>query len=494
MNRIRYFLMTLLIAGPFFVSPSAQQEPNNCALVVGGQGFYISGGTGGFTLKPNYITNFSEIKELLSNAVYQPRFDEPVAIIIADDFRTDGNPDPLSSAATAGTEAGLAKLKIRHGEAVFAHISEVLAATGYFGQPTTTGNQTTWKSSQGTSVTVIKVDVGNYDTARIANELQAVYNGLIRTQIRRVVFNFSFVVLPCALVRGDGGQDDISYETYVDKLDAQTSGSAVNIFQQYISDVSGSKDLAKINAWIADQIRNMRLSNDPLWLFIRRSLDGTTPTEGMVSFISSSGNHGPIFKFSLYPGAWPEVINVSATEGGRMWSEASPGEVTMPGAWYRLPGSSVYYAGTSFAAPVFSTLAALALSNQPIECPFNVTESAPLMARLPAIRNVPSHESVVNRDCPNPKLEWSDLSRHNFSLMLPDTMKLDPSGQVESTNMDLPFWGLENGAVLLYNSQGDPAVRLTNAIFGSPNQLTLLQGLFLPGSGKTGTADLKVVP
>lgn len=99
---------------------------------------------------------------------------------------------------------------------------------------------------------------------------------------------------------------------------------------------------------------NRQMERDPLRDFL------ANPPH-LIMPVAASGNFKQTLPF--YPARWPEVISVSADEGDdlRFWLNSNNGEVTVPGAWH-LFSDDIYRAGTSFAAPVLSTLIALDLT------------------------------------------------------------------------------------------------------------------------------------
>ncbi len=107
---------------------------------------------------------------------------------------------------------------------------------------------------------------------------------------------------------------------------------------------------------------NARLQSDPLRDFLRQ-----TTRDRIVIPVASSGNFKQRQPF--FPARWPEVISVSANEGNdlRFWLQSNNGAVSVPGAWF-LFDDGEYRAGTSFAAPVVSTLIAIDLTQAEPQC------------------------------------------------------------------------------------------------------------------------------
>ncbi|GIK63108.1 MAG: hypothetical protein BroJett018_09020 [Chloroflexota bacterium] len=90
--------------------------------------------------------------------------------------------------------------------------------------------------------------------------------------------------------------------------------------------------------------------------------------------VGASGNYRPwLFAQPLTPAAWPEVVAVGGTLGnyGNLWRFSHDGNVLAPAAGYPI-GDNTYIAGTSFAAPFASMVAAQWLT-YPNACNFNGT-------------------------------------------------------------------------------------------------------------------------
>jgi hypothetical protein len=124
---------------------------------------------------------------------------------------------------------------------------------------------------------------------------------------------------------------------------------------------------------VARLFNNPRLQNDPLRDFLRQSR-----RELIIIPVASAGNFKQRQPF--YPARWPEVISVSANEGNnlRFWLHSNNGDVSAPGAWFLLEDEQ-YRAGTSFAAPVVSVLVALDLTQSEPSC--GLQGNRPALAR-----------------------------------------------------------------------------------------------------------------
>jgi hypothetical protein len=108
---------------------------------------------------------------------------------------------------------------------------------------------------------------------------------------------------------------------------------------------------------------------------------------------------------SVIPGAWPEVVSISASLGNTTdrWASSSNGEIMTHGAWYLFSDGN-YRAGTSFAAPAASVLIAQYLSTHDLStCTFR--EGVPLFADYsfsPAVENYGDRpfSDLVGEYCP----------------------------------------------------------------------------------------------
>lgn len=110
------------------------------------------------------------------------------------------------------------------------------------------------------------------------------------------------------------------------------------------------------------------VTNDPnlgpfrTFLQQKLALSGNPTQPEQHVAVASAGNYRPWLGGNpLAPAAWPETIAVGATlnDTNIAWSFSQDGTVLAPGAGYPLfaiSGANSYGAGTSFAAPIFSTL------------------------------------------------------------------------------------------------------------------------------------------
>lgn len=108
------------------------------------------------------------------------------------------------------------------------------------------------------------------------------------------------------------------------------------------------------------------------------------------------------------PAKWPSVIAVGAYlgEGTKLWEFSQDGQVFAPGAWYHyLPFDKAYRAGTSFSAPVVSTMLSLPFTHPTpdLACQYNGEYNLPLADAIPLYdkqANMPTWDGL---DCVFPR-------------------------------------------------------------------------------------------
>ncbi|MCU0496676.1 MAG: S8/S53 family peptidase [Anaerolineae bacterium] len=119
-----------------------------------------------------------------------------------------------------------------------------------------------------------------------------------------------------------------------------------------------------------------------------------TSNGGVIIPIAASGNYADYFPSGpLEPAALPQVIAVGATMGmgTTEWAYSQPAHILAPGAWYDLNRADAYVAGTSFAAPHVSMIAAI-YAAYPGACTFSVNG---LGDTLPPLVNQSYVETVL---------------------------------------------------------------------------------------------------
>lgn len=356
---------------------------DNCAISLNGQSYYISGGGGGLTTDPSKIeprwmqADWGQITNLVTNYTSAITPSQKVAILIADDFRGRAPEEVLGNNPNEGslTAAGIApRNRISHGQLVYEHIYNLLRRMGYQLQTETGAPQLSseWMTSNSTLLRVMQIDSAGlpdgpaYKTNLIEAHVETAIKALRTQDFSRFVVNMSFSILPCDTV------DEF-------EQDFVRAGKTFDDYKEFLKKDRGITDFGN---WLNDQVKRVLDigPDDALAAFIAGSND--------IVFISSAGNFGdiidkaqpPIRNFRFYPGAWEGVINVSGLEGDPQsliwWPFSNLGEIKLPAAWFQYldqngtpTPTAYYYAGTSFAAPIMSVIAALYETN----CPFDNT-------------------------------------------------------------------------------------------------------------------------
>jgi hypothetical protein len=364
-----------------FAQGQRGQGRNNCPVTsdqILGQAFASTAGaegeTGGDGLTPegeDIETNDLAMDAvwIMENLPYSAVGQERVAILVMDDFSSEPDAEVLS-----------------HGWLVY----EVFEALIEHLPP---------EAAEAISLATVNIaDQAGFSADLIVPRLQETLDELAGEGIERFVLNMSFVFIPCedrsrgfdfndfrerrsqqptrSLIEETGGNRDYALSLLADsrvahiqsnRLDTNVEGrlapqaEARSRLEQERStperprpvppgrgEVPGfqARELAVLRLF-----ENRQLEQDPLRDFLAE-------TPYLLVPVASAGNFKQQEPF--YPARWPEVISVSADEGNglRFWLNSNDGEVTVPGAWH-LFSDDVYRAGTSFAAPVLSTLLAL---------------------------------------------------------------------------------------------------------------------------------------
>lgn len=309
----------------------------------------------------------AESEWILENLQYSESGGLPVAILIVDDFSSDGTEDEDEP--------------VSHGWLVY----EVFTQLHDLLEP-----------EIAEKIILEQVDISGesgYRSDLVVAALTDTIDRLSEEGVQRFVINMSFVILPCvdeelnfdfdefiaqrrddpdhSIVEAVGNDPAYvrsllrdSRVTYVDETGLSTDEAPERERGRSAQDQPGGQGGPP--QFVEDQLRILRLlrrsqlQSDPLRDFFRNSRELIIP-------VASSGNFKG--REPLFPARWSEVLSVSATEGNdlRFWTHSNNADVTVPGAWY-LFEDEVYRAGTSFAAPVVSLLLAVDLTQQDPTC------------------------------------------------------------------------------------------------------------------------------
>lgn len=362
----------------------------NCALtpeLILGQAYSGTAGAVGETGNDGLTPEGEDIEAgrlaadsqwIINNLIYANPGTESAAILIVDDFSSDGTGEIPTS----------------HGWLVwqvFQQLYELL--------PQEVASQITLRR-------VNIADEAGYRSDLILPEIQSAIEELSSQGVSRYVLNMSFVFIPCAdealrfnfadfvevrrnnpersLVEHLGGnpqnvrailQDSrIGYieETGLTGIEEEAPRSQAlpsaprqtqpgEVLAVPPTPGGARPDFRAQDMRILTLFDKASLASDPLRDFIRQSKDL------LIVPVAASGNFKQRRPF--YPARWPEVISVSANEGNdlRFWLHSNNGDVSVPGAWFNFEDNQ-YRAGTSFAAPVVSVLIAVDLTQADPSC------------------------------------------------------------------------------------------------------------------------------
>jgi hypothetical protein len=367
----------------------------NCALTpdqILGQAFSGTAGASGETSDSGLTPEGENIETdqlatsadwITSNLLYATLGTESVAILVIDDFSSDGSGSVPAS----------------HGWLVWQVFQQL------FGKlPQEAVNRIVFQQ-------VDIADQQGYRSDLILPALQAAVQKLSGQGIKRFVLNMSFVFIPCtdkdlgfnisdflksrqntpgrSLIEQIGDDPQYVRSVLKDSRIGYIDDTSFAPFDQSASRGSQRLSAAALTTLIpptpsatqpgfrAKDLRvlklfnNSKLQSDPLRDFLRQQRDL------MIVPVASSGNFKQRKPF--YPARWPEVISVSANEGNnlRFWLHSNNGDVSVPGAWF-LFDDGQYRAGTSFAAPVVSLLIAVDLTQSTPKC--SVRGNTPVLA------------------------------------------------------------------------------------------------------------------
>lgn len=291
--------------------------------------------------------------------------DPQVVVIVADDFSgqaldeldteqydSDANcAVSLESQAFAIRGVAADPIEALHGDLVFAQLDALIDA-----------------SSASDAIELVEVDIQGLTTDTVATRIQ---DAIDANPAEHHVINMSFVIIPCDYVTAFA---DLEAQL----MDARESGNPGNyrsLFQRSV--VFYDDTVFPVMSQRAQEETDL----DPLQSLF-------TDLRGSVIPVASAGNFGLDFPF--WPGAWGQVISVSASDGtgyaapaawdkkddspllgaeninpGRTVRISNYGEVMMPGEYEVDEGM---LSGTSFAAPRLSAALALYLAESGAYC------------------------------------------------------------------------------------------------------------------------------
>lgn len=417
MNRLLIAANMLVVLLTVFVLGTVAQEeqPCNCVVEVqncavpltslNGQGYQLSGVTGGLTLD----TSVAAVDPLgwISGSV---NVTENTAILVIDSFRTDTTidatftiPEDVSLLTTdAELEAAYTNGQLAHGKLVFNHISALIQ--GALGSDLVDRDEdsVTWETGLGKLLTVQMVDALNYgapaNTSDVANHILSAITDLQGDSFVRFILNMSFAVLPCnianAYAAAQSNDPTLLFDEYIMSLD----GAETFYYEQFITPVeslfnpdplhyvigqcgiaptldeeNSLSEGAESTPEAVGEIYDLPPGIDGLF-----DLYGSLPCgKNSLHFVGSAGNSRLPYPF--YPAAYPQVDSVSAGDGNPMSLSSYSNynaDMGLAGGWFRLFAFTdppvddvtmvelpIFYRGTSFSGPVRSVCLALNISS-----------------------------------------------------------------------------------------------------------------------------------
>lgn len=338
--------------GVVTLDPGDIPEEGNCAITLEGQDFITSGAEGAFVSELPELSipiEADAVRDLINESMPESVSlgVEPVAILIVDDF---GGNDPSEEGAFDSMDLS-SETEFPHGALVKQHTQRLLEAF----------NKN--RVVPANNITVHEVDIGDFATNSIVGGIRDTITRLAGpgSEIKRFVVNMSFTLLPCLTVKG--------YLTWELEYEGEDEG-----FRTYFADVTGDNTVQGWHNFMAEQLAQVA-GDEPMMGCLDRNRSTCTENIEFIVFVAAAGNFGDKFSYLLFPGAWPEVVSVSGQvfDGSTPWLRwpfSNNGEVIAPAAWYGYSSPSTtpdvepaaFYAGTSFAAPVASIVAALHLA------------------------------------------------------------------------------------------------------------------------------------
>lgn len=334
-------------------------------LHVNGSGLHVNGSAGGLivgsvsdfalpvTIGSSLETTFFTNDSLANNT----------AVLVVDDF--DGGVYELDKEVFYLKQLDdylfgqlKADRKYSHGALVAYQVNQLIKGTGKYTlvQPFTGGTAIWEDQNSGHHLVVKAVDTGLADTTTIAaatvQALDEVSGGVGTGGISvngPVAINMSFALIQCEILW--------DFEWAV-------THRGINYFEDYMKALWLNNPQSKLDydTFVKAVIDATNEPADPLLHLIQNPLDGAAKHV----YVAASGNYG--LDYGMYPANWPGVVSVSGSDARapyrREESYFNQGEVLNIGSWFNLLGpgakpTAVYYAGTSFTAPIISMFSAV---------------------------------------------------------------------------------------------------------------------------------------
>jgi hypothetical protein len=321
-----------------------------------GQALHASGSTGGlFPYREGQVYRDSSAFSMLLSSNRDvdviralEQTSDAVVILVLDDFRiTEGSSETYrinDADLTTSTDAASFIKRVSHGSMVMAHINALIRDTGKYTLLGTSSNgeRTLWMRGN-KHLDVVGVQLpGQTKDGYVLFDADTIGPALDTDGYSSVVVNMSWVILPCLNV--------------VDFYAYWRSGDPSPTFNDYLAEL-------RTQGWDSPESFAPETPGGD-WLQRGDAI-------GNVTFVASAGNQA--LHFELYPAAFSDVISVGALDADD-YSNAA--QVKATGGWFPLsylccdgatislpvsdlPSEGLAYAGTSYAAPSMSVLAAI---------------------------------------------------------------------------------------------------------------------------------------
>lgn len=363
------------------------EEGENCALPIAslnGQGYSVSGVTGGLTTSP-VAGRFARDPRGIFSSTTSVR--SAVAILVIDEFDSQilGGYTILPSifSITSDEDLGIVVESgdFPHGVQVFNHINALLdgslSSQGY--APSLQVDKVVW-SDGSNQVAVQMVDALHYGQAQldptvaVRDAVADAITQLASDGYTDFVLNMSFAVIPCEVVAHyQASQANFpSFEDY--SLELELSGFSIDqLVSPFVPDTL--QDLLGVCPPSTVEGIQMQAQTEVVDEEFYTGELAPVCEQGIgIWYVGSAGNL--TMPYSFYPGALDGVISVSATQHRRRAGYSNyNADTSLIGGWFQLVdpqgingghgAADIFYRGTSFSGPVESVCIALNESSGP---------------------------------------------------------------------------------------------------------------------------------
>jgi len=408
------------------IGPSTNCNLHEYSTQGQGDAHTVGSGVDGLTNDPDSWITFNSIIEAdpFPELLVMP---ENVGIVILDDFElgidipegafeADIPEEPVPSESLPQELRNLS-----HGAMVLNHLNSLIAASTEFAPQgfDTFGTFPTYvweNNSFGHKINLMVVNMGQH-TESAARALEEAIQVFKEQDIRKIVVNMSFSLLPCETVEAFKVNKE-RFKTFEDYLVALAIailsqqpewqdvfdelatllGDQETITTEILQGFLGITDYELFRQIVIEALikpYNFAAPNggcptigvDSLLQAICNLLSNAVSNESdYLTFVAASGNYS--LQYQTHPAALREVVGVSAFhEASGLAEFSNPGEIMEPGAFFRLTDpldlhgyggeGTVFYSGTSFAAPIVSLFTALEMSQAEPTCSSSTSDHRP---------------------------------------------------------------------------------------------------------------------